>query len=197
VRPDLKDNYIKQRRSHTHLLVLLFFISVFGGCASWKDTLIANGNQNDAIKNAITDFLHHKSYIKRDSIFTVRIDYNNSEILEISISAEKNKIAVINENEVEYSYRAFPTNFLEKDGLLFYWHDSTKLQSTELINKLTKLKLIDTAIFGKYIPTRYRDDSQKAVDYFFCKSDLKNYKKVYTSIAVGWYDPPILNCRPN
>jgi hypothetical protein len=64
-----------------------------------------------------------------------------------------------------------------------------------LINKLTRLNRIDTVILRKSYPTWIVDDSQKALDYYFCKGNLKKYRKVYTSIAMGWYDPPKLYCH--
>jgi hypothetical protein len=31
-------------------------------------------------------------------------------------------------------------------------------------------------------------------DYYFCKRNLRKYKKVYSKIAMGYYAPPVLKC---
>lgn len=175
-------------------LIILTLIFLFGSCSTWKNAMVVKGNQNDAVKNAIMDFLHTSRLAKKDSIFSISIKSINKDIFGVSIFGARNKISVVTENEVDYSYRSFPTKYFEQDGKLFYWIDSTENVSIELINKLSKMNRIDTAIVGKYFPERSRDDSQKGVDYYFCKSDLKKYKKVSTNMAIGWYEPPKLEC---
>lgn len=174
------------------LLLLLFFIS---GCATWKKALISEGNKNEAVKNAIIDFLHCNKSINRDSVFSITIKNIGDTILGVSISGVSNKISVITKNEQEYSYQAFPTKYYEQNSKLFYWKDSTEKVPVELISKLSKMNKIDTAIIGTYFPDRVIDESQKAMDYYFCKFNLSKYKKVYTSTAMGWYKPPKVNCK--
>jgi hypothetical protein len=178
----------------TNCLVVIIFISIVESCATWKGGLVANGNQNDAVKNAVLDFLQHNRLIRNDSVFSIIIRNVSQNVFAVGILPEINKIPVITKNEIDYSYKAFPTNFIEEKGKLFYWKDSTQEESAELIDKLAKMNRIDTAIFGRYLGERHINDSQKEMDYYFCKSDLKKYKKVYSSIAIGWYDPPVLEC---
>ena len=57
----------------------------------------------------------------------------------ITISFRRNRISlIITENEINYSYKAFPTKYFEGNGKLFYWQDSTEKVSPELISKLAK-----------------------------------------------------------
>lgn len=178
-----------------HYLLLVLFICSLGSCSPWKKMQISNGNQNDAIKNAVIDFLYSPKFFKGDSVFIISIKNINEDILAVSIFGARNKIAVITENEIDYSYRGFPTKYFEQDGKLFYWQDSTEKVPIELIDKLSKMNRIDTSIIAKFIPLRTTDDSQKAVDYYFCKYNLKKYKRIYTKIGIGWYDPPKINCK--
>jgi len=59
---------------------------------------------------------------------------------------------------------------------------------------MTKMNLIDTVIVGKFGFYSKTDDAKKGVDYYFCKSNLKIYKRVNTTYALGYYDVPKLNC---
>lgn len=179
----------------THFTILITISVLIGGCASWKQAMVSKGTEDEAAKNAIIDFLHTGKLDKKDTVFSISIKTISKDILGISISEESNKIAVITEDNINYSYKAFPTNYIEQNGKLFYWKDTSQKVSTELINKLSKMNRIDTAIIGSYFPRRERDDSKKAMNYYFCKSNLQIYKKVYTKTAMGWYETPKLNCN--
>ena len=177
-----------------YYLAFIFFL--FESCASWRNTLIEKGDNNAAVQNAINDFLHTEKLYKKDSVYYVRIKIINDAIIGVSIIDDENKIAVITENKIDYSYKAFPTNYFEKNGKLFYWKDSTQKASEELIIKLSKMNRIDTAIINEYFPPRGKvDDSKKGFDYYFCKNNLRKYKKVHSKIAMGWYKIPKLECN--
>jgi hypothetical protein len=172
------------------LISLIFTIVLIESCSAQNIKIINPVSYNDAIITAIDNFLQAKKYTKSDTVFIVSIRNVDDNLLGIGISAQRNRIAVFTENEIDYSYRNFPTNYLERDKKLFYWKDSTRSMSTELINKLRSMNLVDTAIANKYFPERIVDESQKAMHFYFCKSNLKKFKKVYTRTAMGWYEPP-------
>lgn len=67
-------------------LSMCFFL--LGSCAvnKWQNTLIQKGDMNDAINNAITDFVHTSKWSKKDSIFTVTITDINEENINITIA---------------------------------------------------------------------------------------------------------------
>lgn len=177
-------------------IIISFWTSLlFISCSTWKQSIVSKGTKNEAIKNAIIDFLHKGKFDKKDTVFSIYLKDIKDNIWGISISEEPNKIAVITENKIDYSYKAFPTNYMEQGGKLFYWKDSTQVISTELIDKLYKMSRVDTAIIGQFFPRRERDDSKKAMHYYFCKNNLLIYKRVYTQIGMGWYEVPELNCK--
>ena len=178
-----------------YFIVLANIILFLSGCSPWKKVLVAKGNRNDAIKNAVSDFLHTPRFFKKDTVFDVMCQNIDSDILGITILGNPNKVSVITENEIEYSYKAFPTRYVERDGKLFYWNDSTVSTPSDLVKKLSMMNRIDTAILHKYLPPTENDDAKKGVDYYFCKSNLKRYKRVYTRIAMGWYIAPNMNCK--
>ena len=44
------------------------------------------------------------------------------------------------------------------------------------------------------IPRLGISEKKKGALYYFCKNNLKNYKKVVTNRAMGWYKQPELEC---
>jgi len=157
--------------------------------------LVPQGNQNDAIGNAIIDFLHTERLSKEDSVFSVSIDTVSNEILGINILGYEDKLVIHTKNKIGTNHPYFPTNYFERDGKLFYWYDSTNSITDELLNTLSRYNKIDsTYVKGTYELNVVFDDSKKGVDYYFCKNDLTRFKKVRTTIAMGYYDPPKLNC---
>ncbi|HLY70085.1 MAG TPA: hypothetical protein VKR53_10190 [Puia sp.] len=175
------------------VLLTIIFYSI-ASCSSWRNSLATAGSKNDAIINAILDFTHSHSFRGKDSVFSIHVQDINEEILGVSILADRNKIAVVTENESTYSYKGFPSSYFEKNGKLFYWNDSAKNVSPDVIKKFSEIMRIDTIIVGKYMPPRILDDAERSTDYYFCVMNLKKYKRVTSRIAMGRYSPPNLNC---
>lgn len=174
--------------------LLIIFVFLFLGCSSWKDVMVAEGTQNTAINNAIYDFLYSGKLSKRDSVFYVYTKNISQEVIGVNILGTYDKVLVSTEDSISFSYSGFPTGYFENKGKLFYWHDSTKTVTDDLISTFTKYNLVDTMVINVYIPESTIDHSKKGVDYYFCKNDLLKYKKIRTRDAMGYYDPPKLNC---
>ncbi len=174
---------------------IIISIFLLGSCSSLKDVMVAEGNWNDAIKNAIYDFSHSGVKNKEDSVFYVYAKNINPEVLGINIIGTYDKVLVSTEDGITFSYDGFPTGYFEYESKLFYWHDSTRTITKDLISVFTKYNLIDTMIVNAYIPESTIDHSKKGIDYYFCKDNLIRYKKVKTNKALGYYDPPKLNCE--
>jgi hypothetical protein len=156
--------------------------------------LVTEGNQDDAIKNAIYDFSY--SYKKKtDSVFYVYTKDIDPGVLGINIFGTYDKVLVSTEDSITFSYQGFPTGYFENKGMLFYWHDSTRTLTNDLISVFEKYNLIDTMIVNVYIPESTIDHSKKGIDYYFCKKNLLTYRKVKTNLGLGSYDPPELNCN--
>ena len=177
----------------SYIIIVVFFL--LWSCSSWEKTMIVKGNQDDAIQNAIYDFLNSEKIDKRDSIFGIYVKTISDEILGITIRADANPLLVVTEDNINYNYRGFPTMYFENRGKLFYWDDPTKSVNTDIISIFTKYNLIDTMILNVYIPEIMIDHSKKSVDYYYCKNNLQRYKKVRTKKAMGYYQPPKLRCK--
>lgn len=175
--------------------IIPILILLFWSCSSWKDVMVAEGSHNDAIQNAIQDFVNTVNLSRKDSVFAVYIKNINDKILGIGISRDVNTLLVITEDSVEFSYHGFPTRYFEQDGKLFYWDDPTVSVTDDLIATFTRYNLVDTMIVNVYIPERIIEHSIKGADYYFCKDNLLRYKKVITGKAMGLYDPPKIKCK--
>jgi hypothetical protein len=183
----------------TYTKIVIISISFFAACSALKNNLElkAQGDYNIAVQNAISDFSRSSPLRKKDNAFFVRIENINDEILGVSILGDEDKFYPDSTNKIGTSHPNFPTRFVEIDKKLFYWYDSTHHINIDLINILAKYNKIDSLNVNglKGIPPTMINDEKKAEQYYFCKSNLLNYKTVRTNIAMGSYAPPKLNCK--
>jgi len=180
-----------------NLYKVIIFIFLLGGCSSFKKMLTEQGNQNEAVHNAIIDFLNSEStLLKQNNVFSIDIENIGDTVIGISVFGDVNKLVPTSKNKIGTSQPGFPTKYIEQSGKLFYWYDSRSQITSELINVLSQYKHIDSLNVNGFvgIPSHTLDESKKSTDYYFCKCDLRKYKKVHTSIAMGYYKPPELEC---
>nr|WP_321437746.1 hypothetical protein [uncultured Bacteroides sp.] len=107
------------------------------------------------------------------------------------------KIFIKPENKIGTNNdKTFPTNYFIRNGKLFLWYDPNKSISTELMSILIQYNHIDS-LWRKEgnIPPYTIDDGKKGVLYYFCKKNLKNYKKTGSNTINRHYSTPKLNCR--
>jgi hypothetical protein len=186
-------------------------------CSTFKQEMKQSGGQDEAVKNAIIDFSNSSKFFKRSTVFVayvknpfyraklVRIDERNSEwvngelynhIIGISMS-EYRKAPPLDSTMIGKKVQGIPTRFWEKDDKLFLWFGNNYILTEELYALFKKYDLLLENTFDGMV--EYFEPSEnspmKGVDYFFCKNDLRKYKKVTTSKAIGYYDIPTLNCE--
>ncbi|MDR0232702.1 MAG: hypothetical protein LBI82_11375 [Dysgonamonadaceae bacterium] len=181
------------------LLFLFAILLLCENCAAaskWKETLVSKGDVNDAINNAITDFLHTSNLSKKDTIFSIVITDTNEGIIIIGIGGAVNKVYPRSENEIGTYDEIFPTQYVIRDNKLFYWNDAKQAITQDIISILEKYNHIDFHWSEEYvIPPLVIDDGKESVVYYFCKNDYKNYKKTGGNTIHRHYKPPKLNCN--
>jgi hypothetical protein len=182
---------------NAYFFTSIFALVILGSCASLNVEMTDKGDLNTAIHNAITDFLPSAKRDKADRIYYVSPKSVNQDLFGVSLEATNDKVVVITEDRVNFDYRALPTGYVDRDGKLFYWRDSTKRTtvSDEMILTLRKYNILDTVVVGAIIPESTITHGKKQTHYYFCKSNLLKYKRVRTSIAMGYYTPPTVNCE--
>lgn len=178
-----------------YVLLLIAMLILLTGCSTWKNALVLTGSAQDAIHIAIHDFINTSPLVRADNVFTVSIYKYDDDHLAVNIFGQPNAVLVSTKDRISYSYKNFPTRYLETGGKLFYWNDSTDMVTPDLIRVLTKYQHIDTTIVNTYIPDRIIDHTRVAQHYYFCKNNLRIYKKVRTKVAIGHYSGPRVNCN--
>jgi hypothetical protein len=160
---------------------------------AWRSAQLSVGGHEQAARNAIADFLNTSALSKIDSVFSITFADMTDGILGVGIYGVTTKTWVMRDGDI-IKTNALPNNYIEQNGKLFYWKDSTGKISYETIAMLKKYNWVDTAIRNVYIPMKMIDETKKGTDYYFCKCNLKRYKKVATPIEMGHYIPPKLKC---
>jgi hypothetical protein len=73
----------------------LIFLLLLCGCSTLKESMVVNGNKDDAIKNAIFDFIHTESkLLKDDKTFFIHTE-NVEGYIGVRIMGDPNKISLI------------------------------------------------------------------------------------------------------
>lgn len=187
---------MKTKKYHVLAIALLFL----GSCAISRNTPIIKGEESEAIEIAINDFLKKCNLRKDDKVFSVTVYNENPDYLGIiifGVSWEK----LFATPKIKIGEKTtFPSRYIEKKGKLFYWDDSTKVLTKEMIDALARYKHIDstyhkTGFYEGEMEAYSCDETKKGIDYYFCRNNFAIFKKKITRIAMGWYLAPTLNCN--
>ncbi len=180
-------------------LIIIFILCFSISCSSWKENLQQTGDENVVIHNVIADFTHKSSLYKKNKVFHVSIRDIKNGIIVIGVLPSLDKFLPEPEDTIGNEKGYIPTNFIEQDGKLFYWRDSTKVLTKEAVEVLNTYNLIDSINIHGFIAipegAMYIDERQKSVDYYVCRNNLRKFKKVTTNIGYGYYEAPKLNCE--
>lgn len=191
-------------------IFLIFAILAVSSCATWRNTLSSGGGIDDAISNSISDFINTSKLFETDSIFALSIT-EDEDCYIISIGGAVNKIYPNIRDTVGAKNDLFPTNYLIRDGRLFYWNNPEQKITQEMIDVLSQYNAIDLnwrdreynvplniadGEYGEniYIPPMVIDDGKKGLIYYICKNDVTNYKKIGFDTIWRRYKQPKLKC---
>lgn len=204
---------------NTKIYTLLVIVILFG-CSPMKNGMMKAGEdvKSVAIHNAILDFSQSCNLYKKDTVFSInfkdsvfnkavliQVDDRTMQwkrgslcngILSVGISADSDYKFLFTTNIKVGNITHLPSRHIVKDGKLFYWYDDSYPLTQEMLDILWKYNLLlDDEDGWIIIPDNPIDDSQKGAHYYFCKSDLSEYKRVITNIGMGFYPLPKLNCN--
>lgn len=173
--------------------VLVFVIAVL---MSPQSVLAqCSGLIDSCVRVAINDFA--KSGRLVDKVYEATVYLEDSEVIGVSILGLDNKYYANPSDKVDSLANAFPTEYVEIDNRLFCWQDKTKPLSLDIVSKLSQYNMIDSTYwsgFNGINPEFVVDDKKKATDYYFCRNNIRKFKKVKTSIGIGYYKRPKLKC---
>ena len=182
-----------KKRTFFYLLIAMLLISA---CAPWKKALYSKGSMEEAIHNSIMDFTKCKLY-KRDKAFSIKFLDGDPYIVTISGMLDNTLLAY----PTGYIDRS-PTECLVVDGKLFFWNNPQVERSSQCVEMLNDYGLIDSSYVRGEIRdplehpfTLYERAGAEEAAYYICPDNLRNYKRVISHIAVGWYPQPKLKCK--
>jgi len=175
-------------------ILFCFIITLSCSCAPWKEGLKASGNYEVAVNNAIIDYLNTSKINREFNVFQIFTVFKKN-LVGIGINGDTGKWQ-LGDIKVGDNNKYFPTRFKVVKGKLFYWSDSTVIVTKKVINVMKKYNILDTIKYPDYviIPEQTGLYSKGEVDYYFCKTNYLKYKKVKSTISVGYYKLPNLNC---
>ncbi len=180
------------KTSRTILLSLCIFL--LGSCAihKWKSTLVSEGYVDEAISNAVTDFIHTSKLYKESDKFWIWIEEKEKTII-VSIILAYDVVRPTLSNKVGSYDPFFPSRYIEQDRKLFYWNDSTQMLTQDMLSMLEKYDLIDYSYSDQemYVGGMH-NDGMEGMHYFFYKNDLRIYKKSRISNIMKHYKTPVL-----
>lgn len=174
-----------------------------------------NGFKENLIHTAINHFSLSYPLYEKNSVFEVsytdtvfsrtykmennKIKWINGkpyeEIVAVSIFRKLGSLYVTND-DIKSRSKKIPSRYLEKNGKLFYWHDSNIPATEESLALLKKFGLIKE-------PQKSEDfdevrtiifDDEKGVIYFFCRENPLIFESMQTNRPLGTYTPPNLEC---
>jgi len=161
-------------------LILIILIS----CKSWKNTLIKNGNKEDAMLVVMKDYLSKvKSNKKTFQVFNMNT-YKSFHKSIYTFDVMPIDYFTLQDTAGQYS-KTFPTMYKIIDDKMFVWRDSTIPVSQKLIDTFFKRKVTDS-IGYKMLSGKSSFDSLPENDienekferfYYICKENLTQFKR--------------------
>ncbi|NUY82748.1 hypothetical protein HUK80_17730 [Flavobacterium sp. MAH-1] len=177
------------------IFLLSFLVSVYS-CSQLRQIGYDISTNDDAIKFAISDFIQNKEFKKSEKVFSLNSRVFDN-VIGISILANQEKLLISPSNKIGYVSLYFPSRFIERDGRLFYWSDSTSVLTEDMVKILSKYKVIDSSNINdvNVLPMmNLKSHDSEAMHYYICAKS-GNYTKKRSSTALDYEDNPNLSCR--
>lgn len=191
------DQNIIQMKIKCFFLTAIFCIG-FIGCASWRQSILPAGSKDVVISNAINDFINNCYLSKDDNVFSVDlVDRFRGNIIAVSILGDDHpdaKLWVLADDTIGSSTH-LPTQYIIQKGKLFYWNDTLCALTQEIVDVMSAYGRLDTSKYRYDGLGGLRDDSKKGCTYYFCKDNLRYYKRVVSSRSSSLHLAPNMVCR--
>ena len=103
----------------------------------------------------------------------------------------------VTSDDIKSRNNKIPSRYLEKNGKLFYWYDSSISATEESLALFKEFGLVKE-------PQKSEDfeevrtiifDDEKGVVYFFCRENPLIFETIRTNRPLGTYAPPTLECK--
>ena len=195
-------------------IFLIIISCLLSGCKSsivipQKETY----QTEDFINVAISDFVSKCSLFKKDSVFKISVE---DTLVELSFQSEQSRwvldtvyqnvlvveiLGLMDTKEWYFSDAVIgskgklPSRYVIVKGKLFFWQDDNYPLTEEILSVFKRYNILTEMMERGALPDNPINDAAKAADYYFCRNDVSNYKRVVTHVATGYYEPPKLKCK--
>ena len=190
------------------LLILFFITTIFYSCGSTRnyDYVECKETPKEAVNIAIADYskqLKRRKDLSNVVAVHVRIHYTTTDWFYISMIpwqlyvdedsgeyylTDRFLAKWLDENMGQVPPDWIPSDYMEKDGILYTWHDPQVVMTEDFKSVLSKYNLLHYPADDPMIVTL--DGSY--ISYIFCKT---NYKKRYYYRVKPRYNTPLPSCR--
>ena len=195
-------------------IFLIIISCLLSGCKSSIVILQKETYQTeDFINVAISDFVSKCSLFKKDSVFKVSVE---DTLVKLSFQSEQSRwvldtvyqnvlvveiLGLMDTKEWYFSDAVIgskgklPSRYVIVKGKLFFWEDDDYPLTEEILSVFKRYNILTEMMERGALPDNPINDAAKAADYYFCRNDVSNYKRVVTHVATGYYEPPKLKCK--
>lgn len=175
----------------------LFLGILFSSCSTVNLSLNQTGDVNDAISNAIIDYVKRASNGEGGAAYYVNAKHISADIIGVSIlEYSGQKVFISKQDSIGSNAPFFPTRVEEVAGRLFYWYDSSSVITENVIQKLIKFDQIDSGRYEKPNLVEFSfSDNKRAIHYYFCKQNLTKFIRKESNIALGYGKIPKIDCK--
>lgn len=165
------------------------------GCSTSRDLELLNQASDSVMSKAVTLYLQNGLDVDgHKSFFLYKVPFEENGLVGVSVSPSQSDV-LVNDDIVPGTYGLAPSVAIEREGKLFYWHNNDVPLTEQVLNLLYSYDLVEYDPTGlKTMPTHTINDSRKATHYFFCVNGKTVYRRRVTSIGLGYYNPPRINC---
>ena len=197
-----------------NIFLIIIISCLLSGCKSsivipQKETY----QTEDFINVAISDFVSKCSLFKKDSVFKVSVE---DTLVKLSFQSEQSRwvldtvyqnvlvveiLGLMDTKEWYFSDAVIgskgelPSRYDIVKGKLFFWEDDDYPLTEEILSVFKRYNILTEMMERGALPDNPINDAAKAADYYFCRNDVSNYKRVVTHVATGYYEPPKLKCK--
>ena len=197
-----------------NIFLIIIISCLLSGCKSsivipQKETY----QTEDFINVAISDFVSKCSLFKKDSVFKVSVE---DTLVKLSFQSEQSRwvldtvyqnvlvveiLGLMDTKEWYFSDAVIgskgklPSRYVIVKGKLFFWEDDDYPLTEEILSVFKRYNILTEMMERGALPDNPINDAAKAADYYFCRNDVSNYKRVVTHVATGYYEPPKLKCK--
>ena len=197
-----------------NIFLIIIISCLLSGCKSsivipQKETY----QTEDFINVAISDFVSKCSLFKKDSVFKFSVE---DTLVKLSFQSEQSRwvldtvyqnvlvveiLGLMDTKEWYFSDAVIgskgelPSRYAIVKGKLFFWEDDDYPLTEEILSVFKRYNILTEMMERGALPDNPINDAAKAADYYFCRNDVSNYKRVVTHVATGYYEPPKLKCK--